>query len=120
MHTSTNIYSYEIEQQEGHTVITAQQWPWTVLQVVPAKPETWTAVVEQCKEREGFVATHDTDRTFCIIQLSSGDQGGKFPERRIEICGQESARRYLDAVQDQMAQAATWYYTNVIARAENQ
>lgn len=114
MHTSKTVYSYEIEQQDGHTVITAQQWPWAVLQVVPTTPATFDAIVAQCKEREGFVATHGTDRTFCIIQLSSGDQGGKYPDRHVDIFGQETARKYLDAVQDQMAQAAVWYYTNII------
>ena len=82
MHTSKTVYSYEIEHQNGHTVITAQQWPWAVLQVVPTTSATFDAIVAQCKEREGFVATHGTDRTFCIIQLSSGDQGGKYPDRR--------------------------------------
>ena len=120
MHISKTVYSFVIEQMKGHTIITAQQWPWAVLQVVPATPETFRAVVEQCKEREGFVATHGTDRTFCIVQVASGDQGGKYPDRKVEIFGQETARQYLDAVQDQMAQAATWYYTNVIARAKNQ
>lgn len=114
MHTSKTVYSYEIEHQNGHTVITAQQWPWAVLQVVPTTSATFDAIVAQCKEREGFVATHGTDRTFCIIQLSSGDQGGKYPDRHVDIFGQETARKYLDAVQDQMAQAATWYYTNII------
>ncbi len=118
MITLKNIYSFEIELREGHTLITAQQWPWSVLQVVPTTPETFDAAVAQCKAREGFVATHDTDRTYCIIQLSSGDQGGRYPERHIDIFGQETARKYLDAVKDQMAQAAVWYYTNIITRVE--
>lgn len=118
MVTSKNIYSFVLEQQQGHIILTAQQWPWAVLQVVPTTPSTFDAVVAQCREREGFVSVHDTDRTFCIIQLSSGDQGGKYPERRVEIFGQETARKYLDAVKDQMAQAAVWYYTNVIELAK--
>lgn len=118
MTTSKNVYSYEIEQREGHTLITAQQWPWAVLQVVPATPATFDAVVAQCEEREGFVATHGTDRTFCLVQISSGDQGGLYPDRHVDIFGQETARKYLDAVQDQMAQAAVWYYANIIARAK--
>lgn len=113
-HVSKNVYSFTLSIEQGYTILTAGEYPWTVLQVVPATPDTFDDVVEKC-ETQGFVAIHNTDRTFCIIQLSSGDQGGKYPERHIEICGQESARRYLDGVKDSMAQAAVWYYTNVVA-----
>lgn len=116
MIASKHIYSYEMEVREGQTLLTAQQWPWCVLQVVPTTPENFKEVVEQCEAREGFVATHGTDRSFCIVQVASGDQKGRYPERHLEICGQETARKYLDAVKDQMVQAVVWYYTNVIAR----
>lgn len=106
MHTSKNIYSFEIEQCEGHTIITAQQWPWSVLQVVSATPETFDAVVKQCEEREDFVSMHGTERTFCIVQISSGDQAGRYTDRHIDIYGQETAHKYLDTVKDPMAQAA--------------
>lgn len=115
MITSKHIYTYEIEELEGHIILTAQQWPWCVLQVVPTTSENFKAVVEQCKARAGFVATHGRDRSFCIVQIASGDQRGRYPERHIEICGQDSARKYIDAAKDQMAQGAVWYYTNVIA-----
>ena len=115
MTTSTHIYSYEMEECEGHTLLTAQQWPWCVLQVVTTTPDSFKATVAQCEAREGFVATHGTDRSFCIVQIASGDQKGRYPERHLEICGQDSARKYLDAVKDQMAQAVVWYYANVIA-----
>lgn len=115
MIASKHIYSYEMEEREGHTLLTAQQWPWCVLQVVPTTPDNFEATVEQCEARDGFVATHFTDRTFCIVQVASGDQKGRYPERHLEICGQETARKYLDAVKDQMVQAVVWYYTNVIA-----
>ena len=118
MITSKHIYTYEMEEREGHTLLTAQQWPWCVLQDVPTTPENFKAAVAQSEAREGFVATHDTDRTYCIVQLSSGDQGGRYPERHIDIFGQETARKYLDAVKDQMAQAAVWYYTNILTRVE--
>lgn len=116
MTTSKLIYTYEMEEREGHILLTARQWPWCVLQVVPTTPENFKATVAQCEAREGFVATHGTDRTFCIVQVASGDQKGRYPERHLEICGQETARKYLDAVKDQMVQAVVWYYTNVIAR----
>lgn len=119
MTTSDKIYSYVMEELQGHTILTAQEWPWCVLQIVPTTPENFDAVVAQCEKREGFVAMHDTDRSFCIVQVASGDQRGRYPDRHLEICGQESARKYLDAVKDQMAQGVVWYYTNVIARVKN-
>lgn len=64
MITSKHIYTYEMEEREGHTLLTAQQWPWCVLQVVPTTPENFKAAVAQCEAREGFVATHGTDRSF--------------------------------------------------------
>ena len=119
MITSKHIYTFEIEQREGHTLITCQQWPWPVLQVVPTPPATFDAIVAQCKERMGFVAHHGSDHTFCLVHLCSGDQKGKYPERHIDINGQDIARRFLDTLRDQMGQAAVWYYTNVIAPAKN-
>lgn len=119
MYTSKHIYSYEMEEREGHTLLIAQQCPWCVLQVVPTTPENFKATVAQCEAREGFVATHFTDHSFCIVQVASGDQKGRYPERHLEICGQETARKYLDAVKDQMVQAVVWYYTNVIACENN-
>lgn len=112
MHTSKNVYSFELSHKEGHIIITAQQWPWSVLQVVPATPDTFDAVVAKCGEC-GFVAKHDTDRTFCIIHLCSGDQGGLYPEKHIEVYSQEDARKYLDSLKDCMAQAAVWYHANI-------
>ena len=64
MITSKHIYTYEMEEREGHTLLTAQQWPWCVLQVVPTTPENFKAAVAQCEAREGFVATHGTDAHF--------------------------------------------------------
>lgn len=114
MHKSESNYSFTIDNQEGHTVITAQQWPWSVFQVVPCTPATFDKTVETCKKECGAVATHGTNRTFVIINLTSGDQGGKYPERHIVIDGQSSARHYLDILYDQMAQAASWYYSNIL------
>lgn len=42
-------------------LLTAKEWPYSVLQVVPATPETFDEVVEKCKKR-GMTAKHDTDR----------------------------------------------------------
>lgn len=57
MTTSKHIYTYEMEQREGHTLLTAKEWPWCVLQIVPTTPDNFEVAVAQCKAREGFVAT---------------------------------------------------------------
>lgn len=120
MHTSKTIYSFDLQQHEnGYITLTANEFPWCVLQVITCTPETFEDTMAKCKKRGGNIATHDCDRTFCIIHLCSGDQDGKYPERHIEVSGQTSARRYLDAVKDCMAQAAVWYYTNVITKNQN-
>lgn len=122
MHTSKTVYSFEMEREPKHGFITltAQQYPWSVLQVIPVEPPlTFEEVVAKCKKRGGFVVTHDTDHTFCIIHLCSGDQDGKYPERDFKICGQRDADRYLDALEDCMAQAAVWYHTNVVLGHSN-
>lgn len=115
MITSEHIFSFKMSECEGQILLTAQEWPWSVLQVVPATPENFDNVVAACEKR-GFVAQHDTDRTFCIIHLCSGDQNGKYPERHISINSQTLAQKYIAALKDAMAQAAVWYYTNVIAK----
>lgn len=98
---------------KGHIALTAQQWPWSVLQVVQATPDTFDSVVEKCNARGGIVAKHDTDRTFCIIHLTSGDMGGKYPKHHIDIDGLEAAEKFFEVLKDCMVQAAVWYHVNV-------
>lgn len=119
MHKSKNVFSFELSRQSGAILLTAQQWPWPVLQIVTTSEADFEAALEKCEARGGFVATHDTDRTFCVIHLCSGDQGGKYPERHVTTNSQAEAERYLDALKDAMAQAATWYYANVIVPRNN-
>lgn len=80
--------------------------------MIPTTPDKFNQVVEQLKKR-GFVATHDTDRTFCIIHLASGDHDGKHPERHINIT-QSNYEQFLEDLKDVMVQAAVWYKTNVL------
>ena len=80
MITSKTVYSFQLSQQEGHTLLTAH---------------------------------HDTDRTFCIIHLSSGDHDGQHPEQHITIT-QDNYMQFINDLKDTMAQAAVWYKTNVI------
>ena len=79
---------------------------------VPTTPADFEKTKAILKKR-GMVAHHDTDRTFCIIHLSSGDHDGQHPERRITIT-QDNYMLFINDLKDTMAQAAVWYKTNVV------
>ena len=112
MITSKTVHSFQLSQQEEHTLLTAQEYPWSVLQVVPTTPADFESTMAILKKR-GMVAHHDTDRTFCIIHLSSGDHDGQHPERYITIT-QDNHMQIINDLKDTMAQAAVWYKTNVV------
>ena len=118
MKKSSVIYNFTISQQQGKILLTAQEYPWSVLQVVTFDPQYFDKVVALCKRR-GMVATHDKDRSFCIIHLGSGDHGGKYPDRHVPMDTPKDTDNYLKALKDAMAQAAVWYYTNIIERVKN-
>ena len=111
MITSKKVHSFLLSEQEGNILLTAKDYPWCVLQVIPTTPDNFEQVVAKLEER-GMVATHDFDRTFCIIHLASGDHDGKNPERFIHL-NQNNYEQFLDDLQDAMAQAAVWYKTNI-------
>lgn len=117
MKTSKTIHSFLLSDQEGHILLAAQEYPWSVLQVIPTTPADFDRTVAALKER-GMVATHDTDRTFCIIHLASGDHDGKHPERHITIT-QDNYKQIIEELKDTMAQAAVWYKTNIIEPTKN-
>ena len=112
MKASRTIHSFLRSQQEGQTLLTAQERPWSVLQVIPTTPADFDRTVAALKER-GMVAHHDTDRTFCIIHLASGDHDGQHSERHITI-SQNNHMHIVEDLKDTMAQAAVWYKTNII------
>ena len=112
MITSKTVHSFQLSQHQGHTLLTAQEYPWSVLQVVPTTPADFESTMAILKER-GMVAHHDTDRTFCIIHLTSGDHDGQHPERHITIT-QDNHMQIINDLKDTMAQAAVWYKTNVV------
>ena len=118
MKKSSVIYNFAISQQQGKILLTAQEYPWCVLQVVVFDPKYFDWWVEVCKHH-GMVATHDTDRSFCIIHLGSGDQNGKYPDRHVPMNTPKDTDRYLKALKDAMAQAAVWYYSNIIESTKN-
>lgn len=114
MKTSKKIYSFLLSEQEGQTLLTAQERPWSVLQVIPTSPADFDRTVAFLEQR-GMVAYHDIDRTFCIIHLTSGDHDGQHPERHIAIT-QNNYMQFIEDLKDVMAQAAVWYESNVIQR----
>lgn len=118
MITSKKVHSFLLSEQKGYIILTTREYPWSVLQVIPATPDNFEQVVATCK-KQGMVAIHDTDRTFCIIHLASGDHDGKHPERFIHL-DQCNYKQFLEDLKDAMAQAAVWYETNIIERAKNQ
>lgn len=107
METSKTIHSFKVSVQKRQTLLTAQEYPWSVLQVIPTSAEDFDKTVEKLKER-GMVACHDTDRTFCIIHLGSGDIDGTHPERHVNV-NQKNYKRLIDELRDTMAQAAVWF-----------
>lgn len=109
---SKTIHSFLLTEQEGNILLTAKEYPWSVLQVIPTTPADFDRTVAALKKR-GMVAHHDTDRTFCIIHLASGDHDGKHPERHITIT-QNNHMQIIEELKDTMAQAAVWYKTNII------
>ncbi len=116
MTTSNTIYSFTISKQEGHTILTANEYPWSVLQVVPTTEADFDHTKKVLLKR-GLVAHHDTDRTFFIIHLTSGDHDGQHPERHLQIT-QANCESVLDAIEAAMAQAAVWYKVNIIDRVK--
>ena len=112
MKASKTIHSFLLSQQEGQTLLTAQERPWSVLQVIPTTPADFDRTVAALRER-GMVACHETDRTFCIIHLASGDHDGQHPERHIAVT-QGNYKQIIDDLKDTMAQAVVWYKTNII------
>ena len=112
MKASRTIHSFLLSQQGGQTLLTAQERPWSVLQVIPTTPADFARTVAALKER-GMVAYHDTDRTFCIIHLASGDHDRQHPERHIAVT-QDNHKQIVEDLKDTMAQAVAWYKTNII------
>ena len=112
MKASKSIHSFLLTTQEGRTLLMAQEYPWSVLQVIPTTPADFDRTVAALKER-GMVACHDTDRTFCIIHLASGDHDGQHPERHIAVT-QDNHKQIVEDLKDTMAQAVAWYKTNII------
>lgn len=103
------IRNFKATTAHGYTLLTAQEYPWSILQVVPTTPDNFDEILKKLRQR-GSVAIDEPNRTFCIIHLCSGDQGGKYPERHIALNDVEG---YLNGLRDAMAQAVGWYRKNI-------
>ena len=112
MKASKTSHSFLLTKQEWQTILMAQEYPWSVLQVIPTTPADFDRTVAALKER-GMVEYHDTDRTFCIIHLASGDHDGQHPERHIAVT-QDNHKQIVEDLKDTMAQAVAWYKRNII------
>lgn len=113
MTTSQTIHTFTLTQQEGTILLTTNEYPWSTLQVIPTTPQDFDRTRQTLQDKHGgYIAHHDTDRTFLIIHLGSGDTDGQHPDRHIPIT-QHNHEQILTDLRDTMAQAAVWYYTNV-------
>lgn len=74
-------------------------------------------LITGCKDFE--ISRRFADRSFCIIHLCSGDQGGKYTDKHINTDTPAAIDKYLEALKDAMAQAVVWYYSNIIATTKN-
>lgn len=113
MEKSKKVYSFRPFTLHGCTFLEAQEWPWTVAQIVPTTPDNRARVLAALKDIHGTVAEHDSDKSFFVVQACSGDQDGKHPERHLYI-DQANYKDFLAAMRDTLAQAAVWYETNII------
>lgn len=51
MRKSERIFNFEMEERDGKVLLMTKEWPYSVLQVLPATPETFDEVVEKCRKR---------------------------------------------------------------------
>lgn len=110
-------HTFTLTEQDGHTLLTSQEYPWCVLQVVPTTPDTYLRTYSLLLNR-GYIAHHPVCRQFLIIHLASGNHDGQHPEREIKIT-QSNSLSFLSVLKDTMAQAVEWYYTHIIDKKKN-
>lgn len=110
-------HTFTLTEQDGHTLLTSQEYPWCVLQVVPTTLDTYLHTYSQLLHR-GYIAQHPVCRQFLIIHLACGNHDGQHPEREIKIT-QSNSLFFLSVLKDTMAQAVEWYYTHIIDKEKN-
>lgn len=85
----TPLYHFDVsttQDKSGNdiTLLTAQEHPWSVLQIVPIPEGKFGASIEVLKKR-GMVAIPNGRKDFAVIHVGSGDVDGKHPEHRVEV-----------------------------------
>lgn len=85
----TPIYTFEAsttKDRSGNdvTLLTAQQYPWCVLQIVPIPEGKFESSIEILKQH-GYVGLANGRKDFAVIHTGSGDTDGRHPERHVEV-----------------------------------
>ena len=84
-------------------LLTAQEFPWSVLQVVPTPVEKHDAIIENLKATH-WIGKVNSRKDFIILHSGSGGEG----EKHINIT-QENHEEISFLIQDCMRQAAAWW-----------
>ncbi len=115
MITSKTAHTFKMHynRDKGHVLLEAQEYPWTWCQVVHTTPENREQLRAEIAKHFEPIAEHDTDKSFLVFQIAGGNYDGQHPERFVEI-NQNNHSQVFHAIVDTVAQAAAWYYANVI------
>lgn len=108
----TPIYTFEVSTTKDRgdndvTLLTAQQYPWCVLQIVPIPEGKFDESLEVLK-KHGAVALANGRKDFAVTHVGSGDTDGKHPERHIEVTP-ANYQQVLADLKECMRQAAVWW-----------
>lgn len=116
MTSSEKICTFAVRREHGTILLEAQQWPWTVVQVIPTTPDNRADIVARLRQRHDTFAVHDYDSSFVVVHVGGGTQGGRRPDWRVDIT-QDNYRAVYQVICEQVAQAAVWAKTNIIDNA---
>lgn len=108
----TPVYNFKVSTTKDNggndvTLLTSQEYPWSVLQIVPIPEGKFEASIEILKKR-GMVAIPNGRDDFAVIHVGSGDVDGKHPERRVEVT-QANHEQIIENLKECMRQAAVWW-----------
>lgn len=118
MRASKTAYTFRLLPYSGATLLEAQEWPWTVAQIVPVTPADRAEVLAALRKTHGVIVEHDRVKSFYVVHSCSGDQGGRYPERHVTIT-QNNYHDFYNAMCDVLVQASVWYVANVIEARKN-
>lgn len=84
-------------------LLTAQEYPWSVCQIVPTPPDQHDAIIAKLRPTH-WIAIADGRKDFIVLHATSGGKG----EKHLEVT-QANHLEVAQAIQDTMAQAAAYY-----------